>query len=144
MSKMQNPGLKHLFLLNLFNNSYLIKTNFMNNELKDLIRLSTINGHIDQNAKQLIYLKAKELGVSQSEVDIYINGYIHEGQSKTVSNKSYVIWGLVTAVVITIIYLMYSSYETDRLYDKAVKDVERMQNEAERDIQRQMDQYDNY
>lgn len=81
----------------------------MDSSIKELIELSTKSGDINFEARNLIYKKAEEKGISKTECDIYIDGYINQikKEDKVVNsgNKRWGYW-LIICGVIDLIWLI--------------------------------------
>ena len=60
----------------------------MNYELKELIEKSTINGSLSEKNKDYILEKAQNLGVSEIEVNIYIEAYLKENITNKININS--------------------------------------------------------
>lgn len=75
----------------------------MDAEIKELIQLSTQNGTLAQDARDLIYRKAAQKGISSSECDVYINGYLTSKVNHNVAvqthNRNWGIWLIIVGVL---------------------------------------------
>ncbi len=61
----------------------------MNNELKELIKMSCLAGEPNTDAKNFIYEKATQHNISKQECDIYISGFL-TNVNKDMSSKTHI------------------------------------------------------
>ncbi|MSP70216.1 MAG: hypothetical protein EXR20_08080 [Bacteroidetes bacterium] len=118
----------------------------MEQSIKELIELSTSSGTLKPEVRDLIYQKAEEKGINQTECDIYINAGL--SKSKTVNNNiptggmfQNKLLYVIVVIVLTIAYYAYSRYETDRIYNRVMDDSKQMQRDIEKDVEKQMEKY---